>query len=156
MSFGTGYQDDPSGSGSGELGGGAHFITNHSVFEDSLVVGRYVKLDAGSLDLLDGSATPTVWGAVHRNVAGVLEDGSLVRTANVQQVDAVRQGLVTVDVVSGVTPTPGEQVLVINATGADAGKAHNTAAAGRVAIQAEFVREIAPDVWEVNNNLGVF
>lgn len=148
MAFTTGHLNDPQAVGAGEIVGTAHVILTATTFEDELQVGRFAKLDTGSLDNIDASATPTLAGVVLRNAASAVEDGDTIDSALYSEVQYMRQGLVTVDVVTGVTPVKFGPVYVENQTPADYGKATDVSL-GNVAANAEFIHEVQTDVWVV-------
>jgi len=52
-----------------------HNIDSYDKFEDGLVIGRFAKLDAGSVDNLDGSATPLIVGVPKRKTNKDLASG---------------------------------------------------------------------------------
>ena len=144
MGFGTGYQDDPSRVGAGERFDKDQTILTAQTFEDGLKVGLFAKLDTGSLDNMDGSATPTIAGVVTRNVASPIEDGGVIDAALFSVADYARSGLATVAVKTGETPTQFGAVFASNLGDANDGKA--LTAAG-IATNAEFIEEVKTDVW---------
>lgn len=146
MSFATGYLLDPSHVGSGERFGDHNIIFSHATFEDGLTQGRFAKLDTGSLDNMDASATPTIAGVVLRNVAGAADFPATYTTDLFTSAPFLRQGLVTVDVKAGQTPTQFGPVYAYNIAGADVGKAV-AVATDAVEINAEFLEEVKPNVW---------
>lgn len=141
MAFNTGYLEDPSQVLAGTLFGGAHVILSEPTFEDGLKVGRFAKLDSGSLDNLDSSATPVIAGVVVRNVAGAVEDGQTIDAAYRSFADYARAGLIAVDVKSGETPAYGGAVYADNATG------EATATDTDIATNGEFIKELASGLW---------
>jgi len=145
MAFTEAYSSDIANVGAGERYGAGNVELNTTVFEDGIVVGRFAKLETGSIDKLDGSATPTIAGVVIRNVASDLEDGDTVDSDIYSQIDYVHSGLVTVAVKTGETPTLLERVYVSNDGGANDGLA--TATNTDVAVNAEFIKEMKTDVW---------
>jgi hypothetical protein len=151
--FDDGVQQDAPGLDAGELIAGHVGNTDgFTTFEDGLKVGRFAKYDAGSLDNLDSSATPVLAGIVKRNLTGDLN--KVVYDTEDDIAELINFGYVTVDVVTGRTPTKYEQVYTINASGAEAGKAtdDNTKLEVPGAI---FWKEIKTDVWEVRIMMGV-
>lgn len=152
MAFNTGYLGDPNAVGSGEKYGVVHTILSSQVFEDGLKIGRFAKLDSGSIDNFDGSAAPVVAGIVRRNVANALEDDGTIDSSLYTNVEYGRFGLFSVEVKTGETPALFGRVHVSNAGDANDGKA--TANAADVAIDAEFICEIKTDVWLVSLALG--
>lgn len=121
------------------------------VWEEGLVPGRFVKYDAGSIDLLDASATPVIAGVVRRKIASALENVTYTKLgiAPDQVAEVVNFGFVTVDVPTGVTPAKFGQVYAVNATGANAGKA-TTVSASNVAVPGcVFWEAKRPGTWLV-------
>lgn len=145
MSFGTGYLDDPQAVHSGERLGVNNIILSETTFEDQLKVGRFAKLDTGSVDNMDGSATPVIAGVILRNVANAVEDGGVIDSALYSQIDYIRQGLVTVEVKAGETPALFGRVYISNAGDANDGMA--TATNTDVPVNAEFIYEVQANVW---------
>lgn len=145
MAFGTGYLGDQSKVAGGEIYGVSHVVLTATTFEDALKVGRFAKLDTGSLDNMDGSATPTIAGVVKRNVANAVEDGGTVDADLYSQVEYIHEGLVTVDVKAGETPAAFERVYISNAGDANDGLA--TATNTDLAVNAEFIHEVKDGVW---------
>ena len=151
MSFGTGYLDDPQAVGAGEIIASAPYIQlTATTFEDGLIVGRFAKMDSGSLDNVDSSATPVIAGVVTRNPVAAVENGDTINTPNdlYSRAEYVRQGIVTVEVDSADSPAMFGAVYVENQTPADYGKA-TTVSAGNVAVNAEFLYEVQTDVWAI-------
>ncbi len=99
------------------------------VWEEGLVPGRFAKYDAGSIDLLDTSATPVIAGVVRRKIASALENATYTKLgiAPDQVAEIVNFGFVTVEVLAGDTPTRFQQVYAVNTAGANLGKATETA-----------------------------
>lgn len=150
MAFATGYLDDPSKVGAGERWGNNNIILSYPTFQNGLVVGRFAKLDTGSLDNLDNSATPTIAGVVLRNVASPVEDGGTIDSALYDKAEAVRSGLVTVRVKTGETPAQFGTVYAENTDDANAGMALAAAGANGVEVTgAEFIEEVQAGVWLV-------
>jgi hypothetical protein len=145
MAFGTAYLADPAAVGGGERQGSSHVIFAASVFEDNLKIGRFAKLDTGSIDNMDGSATPQIAGVVLRNIAGPVEDGALIDAQLYETIDYVRGGLVTVNVKTGETPSVLGKVYASNAGDANDGLA--TATGTDVPTNAEFIAEVQTGVW---------
>lgn len=145
MAFSTGYIGDVGAVGAGERVGSLHTILSAIDFEDGLKVGRFAKLASGSIDNMDGSATPVIAGVVLRNVANAEEDGGTIDADLYHQIEYARQGLVTVQVKSGETPTRFGRVYASNAGDANDGMA--TATNTDVKTNAEFIEEIRSGVW---------
>jgi hypothetical protein len=143
-------------SGSGELQGTNHIILSSDTFEDGLKIGRFAKLDSGSIDNMDGSLTPVIAGVVARTPGNAVEDDGTYDTDNTTQINYVREGLVTVDVIDGDTPTQFGIVWAVNGSGVDDGLAAVSSASGTLKLDgttnnpfAEFVREVDENVWVV-------
>lgn len=149
MSFPTPRTDDPVLVSSGERYGHTNISLAATTFEDGLRIGRFAKLDAGSIDNVDGSASPVIAGVPLRSAARAVEDVDVIDQTLYGQIEYMRQGLVTVDVVTGDTPAQFGAVFVSNAGNADDGKATTLDDATTVASTAEFIREIQTDVWLV-------
>lgn len=145
MAFGTAFSNDIASVGSGERYGKANVELSSTVFEDGLIVGRFAKLDTGSIDLMDGSATPSIAGVVLRSVSMDLASGEAIDSDIYGQIDYVRSGLCTVAVKTGETPAALGRVYVSNGGDANDGKA--TATNTDVAVNAEFILEMKTDVW---------
>jgi hypothetical protein len=150
MAFTDARTDDPTQVGAGERYGTNQLILTARSFEDALVVGRFAKIDAGRLDNMDGSATPVIAGVVLRNVANPVEDDATIDSDLFSSVEYIRQGLVSVRVKSGETPSRFARVYVSNAGDANDGMA--TATATDVAVNAEFIEEIQTGVWLIYVN----
>jgi len=133
-----------------------HNVSAFEVFEDDLREGRFAKFDAGSVDNLDGSATPTICGIVRRKITG--EIGTGIYSASGQEIDQVAEvinfGFATVEVADGVTPARYEAVNVLNDATADAGKATNAAVAAGIISAGDVVfwEQKAANVWLVRIN----
>ena len=149
MAFTVGYLSDPQAVGAGETLGVDGIDLSADVFEDGLVVGRFAKLDTGSLDNIDSSVTPVIAGVVLRNTASAVEDGNTITTDNANIVEYRRTGIVTVDVVSADSPAKFGTVYVKNTADADAGKATTVDDATTEPFDAEFLHEVQTDVWAV-------
>jgi len=145
MAFDTAFSNDVAGVGSGERYGTSNVELSSTVFEDGLIVGRFAKLDTGSIDLLDGSATPSLAGVVLRSVSRDLNSGAEIDAAIYGQIEYLRSGLCTVAVKTGETPAVLGRVYVSNDGGANDGLA--TATNTDVAVNGEFILEIKTDVW---------
>lgn len=129
----------------GHVGNTDAFLT----FEDGLVIGRFAKLDTGSLDNLDGSATPTIVGVVGRSITKSMDDTTYT-TALYTEAPVHNFGYITVEIPNGVTPAKGGLVYAENQTPSEYGKA-TTVSGGNVAIaNATFHRPTnRADVWVV-------
>lgn len=141
MAFETRYLADPQKIGAGERFGNNNIVLTARTFENGLKVGHFAKLDTGSLDNLDTSATPVIAGVVLRNPAAPVEDGATVDANLYGQVEYIRQGLVTVRVATGETPAQFGAVYADNATG------EATATDTDIAVSGEFIEEVQDGVW---------
>ncbi len=147
MAFSSEFVNDPERVGSGERYGSTNITLASTTFEDGLVIGRFAKLDSGSIDNMDGSATPTIAGVVLRSAARAVEDDDVVDASLYGQVEYMRQGLVTVSVKDGETPAQFGTVYASNAGDADDGLA--TATDTDIEVDAEFIKEVKSGVWLV-------
>jgi len=152
MAFATGLIGDPQKVGSGERYGTTNIILAQTTFEDQLVVGRFAKLETGSIDNMDGSETPVIAGVVLRNVSSPVEDTDAIDSALYSTVNIMRQGLITVDVKTGETPALFDRVYVSNAGDANDGLATATNTDEVVNVNAEFIEEVKTGVWLVYVN----
>lgn len=102
-----------------------HNIDSFDKFEDGLIIGRFAKLDSGSVDNLDGSATPFLVGVPKRKVNKAIDSGVYVGSGDLQDknADVCNFGRITVEATSAAVPTEGAQVYTINgAANADNGR----------------------------------
>lgn len=148
MAFPTAVSNDLEQIGAGERVGNTNIEYAATVFEDELVIGRFAKLDTGSIDNMDGSATPEIAGVVLRSKTHAVEDGTTIDKDQNRQIVYQRSGLCTVTVKSGETPALLERVYVSNDGGANDGMA--TATNTDVAVNAEFIYELKTGVWLIN------
>lgn len=149
MAFATGLLNDIEKVGAGEVLGSSNGVLTFTTFEDGLTVGRFAKLDTGSIDNIDASVTPVIAGVVVRNVANKLESASTIDSSLYSQVQVIRDGYCTVDVKTGDTPTAFGDVFVHNAAGAEIGKATTTDDANTEPSNAEFIQEVKTGVWVI-------
>jgi hypothetical protein len=149
MAFATGNLDDHQKIGSGE-NYGQGIVLADATFENGLIAGRFAKADAGSIDNLDSSATPVIAGVVLRDPTMAVEDGEAYDSSLYTQVEYQREGLITVQAVTGQTPALFEAIYAENQTPADYGKATLTAS-GNADANAEFIKLVdgALDVWQI-------
>lgn len=121
------------------------------VWEEGLIPGRFVKYDTGSIDLLDTSATPVIAGVVRRKIASALENATYTKLgiAPDQVAEVVNFGFVTVEVLSGDTPTKYQQVYAVNTAGTDLGKATETATSNAIVPGCVFWEAKAANIWLV-------
>lgn len=151
MAFNNAILEESVGLGSGELLPDTNGLTlAFETFEDGLVQGRFCKYDSGSVDNLDASATPTIAGITRRLISGEIgvstyrNTGDIINTA----AEVVTSGLMTVDVVSGLSPAKYGVVYAENQTAGQYGKA-TTVSTGNVATNWVFWKEVSTDVWLV-------
>lgn len=134
--------------GSGIAIGRVNTILSTTVFEDGLVPGRFAKLDTGSIDNLDASEDPVIAGLVLRPVTNNIEAGNTIDSSVYPQANYMREGIGSVDVKSGETPTRFGKVYAFNAAGDDLGKAVTSDTTAE-ATNAEFLEEVDADVWSI-------
>ena len=151
MAFNNTVLNESAKLGAGEVIKSKPYVTEaFSTFEDGLIQGRFAKYDTGSLDNLDGSATPTIAGIVRRKIGGELDvstyrsTGTLVDTV----AEAHTMGFATIDVVTSLTPARYGVVYAENQTAGEYGKA-TTVSTGNVETNWVFIEEIDTDVWLV-------
>lgn len=148
MAFPSALTTDPSQIGSGErFTAKSDIILTATTFENGLAVGRFAKVDSGSLDNMDGSATPVIAGVVLRNVARDVESDSAIDASLFDSVSYGRVGMFTVDAKAAETPSIFDAVYVSNQGDADDGLA--TVTNTDLAARAEYIETIAPNVWLV-------
>ena len=149
MAFPTGYESDHQAIGAGEVYG-QEIVLSDETFENGLIAGRFAKVDAGSIDNLDSSATPVLAGVVLRDIVMPIEDGAAYESDLCTKIDYARCGLISVQAVSGQTPSAFAAIYAENQTPADYGKA-TTTAGGNVDANAEFIKVLdgTNDVWQI-------
>ena len=153
MTFATGYLGDPEQVGAGEsysLG----IDLGSDTFEDGLIIGRFAKLDSGSIDNMDNSATPVLAGVVLKRDSNAIESGSTFDSAIQGQISYRRTGLVTIDLKAGETPAAFTRVYANNDATANAGLGMAASGGANIATSAEWIEEIQTDVWLIN--LGAY
>jgi hypothetical protein len=150
MAFGTVALINAAAVGAGERVGSLNTILPAITFEDGLKVGRFAKLDTGSIDNMDGSGTPVIAGVVLRTVGNAIESDGTYDADTTTKIEYIRQGFVTVDVKAGETPSLFDRVYVSNAGNASDGLA--TATNTDVAVNAEFIQEVQSGVWLIYVN----
>ena len=150
MAFATRYLGDQVNVGAGERYGTNQVILTARTFEDNLKVGRFAKLDTGSIDNADGSVSPVWAGVVLRVITSPVEDASVIDADLFSEIEYLRQGLVTVDVKAGETPALFDRVYVSNAGDANDGLA--TATNTDSPVNAEFIAEVQSGVWLIYVN----
>lgn len=146
MAFTSARTDDIRQTGSGELFGSTNIVLTSDTFEDNLVVGRFAKLDTGSVDNMDASASPVLAGVVLRKPQNAIEDASAIDSALFDEIDYVRFGIVSVDGVAAEAPDMFDDIYAVNVAGADIGKATITTT-NNVNANAEFLRTLDSGVW---------
>ncbi len=152
MSFsGNTILEDANGLESGEIFGSHVNNTDaFKTFESGLIKGRFAKYDTGSVDNMDGSATPTIIGVVARDLTSSLAKSTYDTTDDIANVHNF--GYMTVDVVSGLTPVKYGVVYAENAgvnAGADYGKATTLNTGNVLVADVDFWKEIKTNVWVV-------
>ena len=157
MSFtNTTLQDNPD-MGAGEvITASPYNVSAFELFEDGLVEGRFCKYDTGSIDNMDGSASPVVAGIARRKITG--EIGTGIYSTSGQEIDQVAEvinfGFATVTVTDTADPSKYDDVNVINDGTADAGKATDADVATGIVIAGDVVfwEQKAAGVWLVRIN----
>jgi len=157
MSFAnTVLQDNPD-LGAGEvITASPYNVSAFELFEDGLVEGRFVKYDTGSIDNMDGSATPVVAGIARRKITG--EIGTGIYSTSGQAIDQVAEvinfGFATVAVTDAADPSRYDAVNFVNAATADAGKATDADVATGIVSAGDVVfwEPKAAGVWLVRIN----
>lgn len=121
------------------------------VWEEGLVPGRFVKYDAGSIDLLDTSATPVIAGVVRRKISSAMENLTYTKLgiAPDQVAEIVNFGFVSVEVLAGDTPARFQQVYAVNTAGDHLGKATETAINNAIVPGCVFWEAKRPGTWLV-------
>lgn len=161
MAFDDGVLPEVVQIGEGEvLTTSPHNIDSFDKFEDGLKIGLIAKLDAGSIDNLDGSATPVLVGVPKRRVNKAINSDTYVTTPVNGLADKVADvcdlGRVTVlmtdTAVAAASAVMGDQVYVINGSGnADNGKVTNNSGETEALIVtgAVFNKEKKSGVWVI-------
>jgi len=137
-----------------------HNIDSFDKFEDGLKIGLIAKLDTGSVDNLDGSATPLLVGVPKRKVNKAIGSDTYVATPVNGLADKVADVcdfgrvtvLMTATAVAAATAEQGAQVYVINGVAnADNGKVTDNVAETEALIVtgAVFNREKKSGVWVI-------
>lgn len=133
-----------------------HNVSAFELFEDGLVEGRFVKFNSGSIDKLDGSATPVIAGIAKRKITGEIGPG--IYSASGAEIDQVAEvinfGFATVTVTDASSPKKYDDVNVINDATAEAGKATESAVAAGIISAGDVVfwEQKAANVWLVRIN----
>ena len=159
MAFGDDILENPLQLGAGEvIETFPHSISSFDKFEDGLIIGRFCKYDSGSVDNLDGSATPQIVGVPKRKVNKAISSDTYVsgtptscepKDANA---DVCNFGYVTVACTDAAVPVKGLPVYVINgAANADNGKVTQDSGETDTLLVADckFEREVQTGVWVV-------
>lgn len=149
MGFGDSVLQNAPGLDAGiEIGSKPHNIEAYATFEAGVVtVGRFVKYDSGSIDALDASATPKIAGVVRSKLNRAM--GETTYTTDDSVIEVVDFGHVTVEVTATANPTKFAPVYVVNATGADSGKATESSSGTLAVSGAVFWEQIKTGVWVV-------
>lgn len=147
MAFGTAVLSDIGEIQSGERHGTFHTVLTATTFEDGLKAGRFAKLDTGSLDNMDGSATPSVAGVVLRKVSSSMESAGTIDADTEHRAEYAYYGLVTVDAKAGETPVIFEKVYASNAGDTNDGLA--TVTNTDVDTGYTYIKTIATNLWLV-------
>jgi len=161
MAFNDGVLDEVTQIEEGEVITTSPFnVDSYDKFEDGLIIGRFAKLDTGSVDNLDGSVTPVFAGVPKRKVNKAIDsqvyvsvpvNGLADANADVCNFGRVTV-LMTATAVAADTAVEGDQVYVINgAANADNGMVTDNAAEtdALIVTGAKFKREKLSNVWVV-------
>jgi hypothetical protein len=163
MAFASARKDELGKVGSGEIIGHVGTVSTYTTFEEGLKGGLFAKYNTatGGVELIDGVASPVVAGVVKREVSSAIEDGGTYTAANSVIADVVESGIITVEVVSGVTPNKFDAVYVYNNTDVattEWGKATNnatdlaadgTTAVANAPVDGYFYEQIDTNIWSV-------
>lgn len=151
MAFNNTVLAQSAGLSSGEVLASKPFnVEAFSVFEDGLIQGRFCKYDGGSIDNLDGSATPVIGGITRRLIGGEIGVSTYRNTGDLidSAAEVITFGFATVDVVDGDTPSKYGIAYAENQTAGDFGKA-TTTATDNVDSGYVFWEEVSTGVWLV-------
>jgi len=147
MAFASGITNEIGVVGSGEIIGSAGVVSSYNNFEEGLKGGLFAKFNAGVVELIDGTADPVVAGVVKREISSAMEDAGTFKADNTIMVDVVESGLITVEVIGGLTINKFDAIYAYNgATTADLGKVTNDAT-DAVLVDGYFYKEINPTTW---------
>lgn len=135
-------------------------VDSFDKFEDGLKIGLFAKLDSGSVDNLDGSATPLLVGVPKRKINKAIGSDTYISTPVNGLADKVADvcnfgritAVMTATAVAAATAVEGDQVYVINGVAnADNGKVTNNSGETEALIVtgAVFNREKKSGIWVV-------
>jgi len=135
-------------------------VDNYDKFEDGLKIGLFAKLDTGSVDNLDGSATPVLIGVPKRKINKAIDSEVYVSVpvngladANADVCNFGRVTVVMSDLaIAAATAAEGDQVYVVNsATPGLAGKVTDNSIETDALIVPDctFKREKQSGIWVV-------
>ncbi|MDR0453476.1 MAG: hypothetical protein LBH05_01540 [Deferribacteraceae bacterium] len=134
----------------GERWNDGGLILTATDFQNGLKIGRFAQIKNGiQLANLDGSSTTLVAGVALRSVVNPIESGDSYDAEIHREAEYKREGLVTVEVVGGVTPKIFDKCYAVNSVGNDSGKATGVPIS-TVDVNAEFIQEVQTGVWLVN------
>lgn len=122
-------------------------VEGASTFEDQLKIGRFAKMASGSLDNLDGSASPVIAGVVLRPISNTYEDSAVIDTDIHNLAEFCRKGMVLVAAKAGETPTWGDPIFASNAGDSNDGLA--TVTNTDVATGARYLETVDTNLWRV-------
>ena len=149
-------QDNPDLPAGEFIAASPYNVSAFELFEDGLIEGRFAKYDTGSIDNIDGSATPLIAGIVRRKITGEIGTGvySTSGMAIDQVAEVINFGFATVTVTGAATPAKYGAVNFVNTATADAGKATNAAVATGIVSAGDVVfwEQKAAGVWLVRIN----
>jgi len=149
-------QDNPDLPAGEFIAASPYNVSAFELFEDGLIEGRFAKYDTGSIDNIDGSATPLIAGIVRRKITGEIGTGvySTSGMAIDQVAEVINFGFATVTVTGAADPAKYDAVQYVNDATADAGKATNAAVAVGIVNVGDVVfwEQKAAGVWLVRIN----
>jgi hypothetical protein len=137
--------------GAGEIWGDIGVVSSYTNFQDGLIAGRFAKYNSttDAVENIDGSADPVIAGVVRRSVTEAIENDGVYKTDLGINVDVVESGLVSVEVVGGVTPKKFDKVYVYNgATAEERGKVTNDTT-DSVAVDGYFYKQVSENIWVI-------
>ena len=137
--------------GAGEVFGQIGVISSYIVFEENIEAGKFVKYNktVDGIEKINGSANPTIAGVVKRNVTDAVESYGVCIQELTNKIDVVESGIVTVEVVEGLTINKFDKVYVCNDgnNSGELGKATNQDTG--VGIDGYFYKKISDNVWAI-------
>jgi len=92
-------------------------VAEYKNFQDGLYIGRFCKYNSAEdkVENIDGTSNPIIAGVVRRDLTGPVENGEVLGENNLKAM-VMEAGLMTVEVVAGITPNKFDKVYVYNNT----------------------------------------